>query len=908
MRVTVRVEFGSGSHAVVLRGREVQALEVRHAIGEHARCRLTFDRAAMEAAESEGSSGADAGAAPPKPVNIRALLDLPVRVLFVQQDAVPGTSGASSGSYVAFEGRISRVREVHRPNRGSRFVALARSTSAALGLQRRQRRYPASTIAQLAGALGVRAADLPAGAGDPLSYVQEGESDWAFVARLAAEEGLLLRPTWAWGGPDSDSGDGPPPPAAADADLPAEVRAGFASVTHPVTWGVDLLALATDARVAAPAVSGAHYDVDEKHDHRFRGVRARPTWTDGAASAVAAVESTTRGNGAGGQASAGDGPGLVAAGIRAPTLAAFRKRLERASERRVGTAVVVVGRSIAPGLVAGDRLRVQAPTGAAADAASDANPTDSSASEAGAGSTAADSGDGASSAAGATSPAWQLDAGGTAGLYGLIAVAHRWDGAQYENAFVATPWVGYHPAPPGADVLEHVAPSGRALGALLAATPALGRATGPATFGPGAGGSTFGSDGAHLLHGDDRAVRDAALLAAAAGEGDDAADADAPAGALAGAGIATGLAGGAGLRLALGVVADNADPNGQGRVRVRYLWQDGDERFGWARVASVMAGNQRGLGSLPEIGDEVVVGFLAGDPERPLVLGSLWNGKDQAAHTPNVRHWVTKAGNAVVLDDTSGTERVELHTPQGKTMVQLSSKGPTGVPLVTVYSAGDVSLEAPSGEVRITAKSMLVHTTADVAVEAKGALTQKAQGAITVMSGAGVGLKAGAELKVAAGGAITAHAGGAHVLAGTQVSMNPPGAAAPSVNAQVAAAAASAWGARAVPAPGPGRSTEDAKAPPARARTEPKDWIGFTVTDKQTGKPISDVALSYTASDGTMYDGTTDARGRMMVRGIEHGSGDLVAGAAPDDEDTDDPDAVAPPDGAGQNAPSPATS
>ena len=859
MRVTVRVEVGDGAGALVLRGREVQALEARHVLGEHARCRLTFDRGAGQAAGGAGG------------VTVRALLDAPIRVLVVRQDTPGGGSdgaaeegagaapgGYPAGTYVAFEGRVARVREIHRPHRASRYVVLARSASAALGAQRRQRRYPAHTVAAVAQALGARAADLPAPPGDPLSYVQDGETDWQFLSRLAAEEGLMVRAAWPWGGAGDgadggadDGGSGGETDGGGGAAV-AEVRAGFAAVTHGVTWGVDLLALATDARVAAPAVSGAHYDADQKHDHRYRGVRGRPSWLDGAAAAVAAVEAAARAGGV------TDGPGLVPAGVRAPTLGAFRSRLERASERRLGSAVVVVGRSTAPGLVAGDRLRVEAASGAGNGAGNGAG-----------GATNGEADGAAGGSPGGPGAGWRLDAGGTAGVYGLVAVRHVWDGAQYENAFAATPWAGYHPAPPGADAAERVAPSAGALGELLAATPALGRAgTGaePAAFGGGRGvGGGVGSDrfaalggGGGLLHGDDRAATDAALLALAAGEHDGAGDADQGLGGVGSAGLPAGLAGGGGLRLALGLVTDNADPSGQGRVRVRMLWQDGEEagggsgggggeRAAWARVASVMAGRDRGLGSLPEVGDEVVCGFLAGDPERPVVLGSLWNGKDTAAHTPRVRHWKTRAGNAVVLDDTGGRERVELHTPEGRTMVQLAAVGPGGAPLVTVHSQGDVSLEAPDGQVRITAKTLLVHTTQDVAVEARGALTHKAEGAVTVASGAALGLKAGADVKLAAGGQIAAHAAGSHRLSGSQVTLNPPGAAAPQVTAQVPAAPPSAWEARPVPAPGPGRSTEDPKAPPPRARPERKDerdlvdpsWELAKAEDSSSVRPVA---------------------------------------------------------------------
>jgi uncharacterized protein involved in type VI secretion and phage assembly len=78
--------------------------------------------------------------------------------------------------------------------------------------------------------------------------------------------------------------------------------------------------------------------------------------------------------------------------------------------------------------------------------------------------------------------------------------------------------------------------------------------------------------------------------------------------------------------LAIGIVS-SIDPV-LGRVRLRVPWLDADTETDWAPIASAMAGPGRGVYFMPELGDEVVIGFDHGQFDFPYVLGFLWNGKD----------------------------------------------------------------------------------------------------------------------------------------------------------------------------------------------------------------------------------------------------------------------------------------
>ena len=123
------------------------------------------------------------------------------------------------------------------------------------------------------------------------------------------------------------------------------------------------------------------------------------------------------------------------------------------------------------------------------------------------------------------------------------------------------------------------------------------------------------------------------------------------------------------------VVADLADPDGQGRVKVRLPWApdaSGAQYEAWARLATLMAGNNRGTWFVPDSGDEVLVAFQAGDPRYPFVVGALWNGQDappesmDSAGRNESKVIRSRNGVRVLLEDKDGQERFLVETPGGQ--------------------------------------------------------------------------------------------------------------------------------------------------------------------------------------------------------------------------------------------------
>lgn len=174
------------------------------------------------------------------------------------------------------------------------------------------------------------------------------------------------------------------------------------------------------------------------------------------------------------------------------------------------------------------------------------------------------------------------------------------------------------------------------------------------------------------------------------------------------------------------IVTDVQDPDGQGRVRIRLPWSPdtrGEDYELWARLATLMAGGDRGTWFIPDVDDEVLIGFEAGDVRRPCVLGSLWNGQDSPPESMdsanNLKTIKSRTGVTIRLDDTNGSVSLLLETPGGQSIelrdsgneIELTDANGNTVKLessgVTVNSSGKVSVQAST--VEISAGSVTVN-------------------------------------------------------------------------------------------------------------------------------------------------------------------------------------------------------
>lgn len=172
------------------------------------------------------------------------------------------------------------------------------------------------------------------------------------------------------------------------------------------------------------------------------------------------------------------------------------------------------------------------------------------------------------------------------------------------------------------------------------------------------------------------------------------------------------------------------DPDRLARVQIRLLNCDGlDDQDGpvWARVAVPFAGADRGAFFLPDVGDEVLVVFLNGDPRFPMVVGGLWNGRDQSPDSlpgDRVDRWTItgKAGTKFsIVEEQRGQEKIVFETPGGV-------KG-----TLTDEAGGKIKLEAAGNTVTMETSGVTIQAAAKVTVQASQ--VEVSAGMVTVNAG-----------------------------------------------------------------------------------------------------------------------------------------------------------------------------
>jgi len=254
---------------------------------------------------------------------------------------------------------------------------------------------------------------------------------------------------------------------------------------------------------------------------------------------------------------------------------------------------------------------------------------------------------------------------------------------------------------------------------------------------------------------------------------------------------------GIGGNIVIGIVTDNKDPKGLGRVKVKYPWLTEDHASFWARQSSQMAGKGRGMFNIPEIEDEVLIAFEQGEVSRPYILGQLWNGKDgvpgtsgNPVHGPgsevNRRGFYSRVGHKIDLDDTGGggiklttAGGVKVHCTDDGPTILCSTPGGQSIKITDAGSlieikdnAGDI-MTMTSGTVNVNATTMMnltapmINISGAISVTINGmAIAVNAGAMATIASGVLTAVESANIVHIGAGAGLRAEAGGKAELQG----------------------------------------------------------------------------------------------------------------------------------------------
>lgn len=129
----------------------------------------------------------------------------------------------------------------------------------------------------------------------------------------------------------------------------------------------------------------------------------------------------------------------------------------------------------------------------------------------------------------------------------------------------------------------------------------------------------------------------------------------------------------------IATVINNTDPQNKGRVQVRFDWQNTDLNTNFIRVMAPDAGSSatvdtnRGFVAIPEVGDQVLIGFMNQHPDQPFVMGGLFHGQIAAGggKENSIKSWSTKSGHIIELDDQGGIKIID----KTKNVIQLDGEG-----------------------------------------------------------------------------------------------------------------------------------------------------------------------------------------------------------------------------------------
>ncbi|WP_300598694.1 type VI secretion system Vgr family protein [Niabella sp.] len=180
------------------------------------------------------------------------------------------------------------------------------------------------------------------------------------------------------------------------------------------------------------------------------------------------------------------------------------------------------------------------------------------------------------------------------------------------------------------------------------------------------------------------------------------------------------------------IVTDNNDYNGLGRVRVKFHWMNGSEKTPWIRVTSPHGGGAKGHFFIPEIGEEVIVGFENGSATKPYVIGAVYHG--------SANNSFSNAGNDLKVIRTRSGHTVEFNDAGSGTHIIIRDPG-----------GNEIYLDTSGKNITITAPETMTFNAKNININADENIRTSAGMNINTSAGMNIGTTAGASMMNSAG-------------------------------------------------------------------------------------------------------------------------------------------------------------
>lgn len=193
------------------------------------------------------------------------------------------------------------------------------------------------------------------------------------------------------------------------------------------------------------------------------------------------------------------------------------------------------------------------------------------------------------------------------------------------------------------------------------------------------------------------------------------------------------------LGLQIGIVTDIMDPFGEGRVKIRLPMVNMDDAGIFARVATLDAGNNRGTFFRPEIDDEVIIGFMNGDPSHPIILGMVHSSSKAPPFEPedsnDKKGYVSRSEIKITIHD--GDKSIVIETPGGRKFTMDDTAGTVQVEdasgNILLMDDSGISVDSPQ-EIKITGGTKISLAAPEINIKADLNLSMEASAGLSVKS------------------------------------------------------------------------------------------------------------------------------------------------------------------------------